>query len=395
MTPAPETASVLLLPGLPADDSRSMRRYAEELYAALRECPKAGPTVEMEHPPDHRYFSRLIDGRQARRLDRAWDRWVSYPRSLRRRRAGLFHILDQGYAHLLRALDPERTIITCHDLIPLLAAEGAIAGRLSARATRIFRLKVRYLTRARKIIVDSSVTKDTLERYTSMDPRRVEVVPLGVTPRFRCLPAARSSRRSAAGLGQTARVVLQVATGGAYKNTPALLRALAQLPTRIPEVVLVRIGAPLSRDEADLARRLAIADRVHYVRGVDGDDVLAEWYNAADVLVFPSVWEGFGWPPLEAMACGTPVVASAIPAVSEVVGDAGLLVPPDDPSLIAAATERVLTDAALAARLREQGLQQAARFTWAATAARTAAVYAELLEDGKIGVGAVNDARRR
>lgn len=333
----------------------------------------------MERPLHARYVSRIFDGHQTRRIDRAWCRWVTYPRSLRRRKAGVFHILDQGYAHLIRSLDAERTIITCHDLIPLLAAEGAIPAVVSARVASVFRMKVAALERARRIITISAATKAALERYTSVESQRIVVIPLGVNPTFRFFPNARSARRAAAGLSDTSPIVLQVATGVRYKNTKALLRAIGQLRTRIHDVVIVRIGAPLFSDEADLARSLGVADCLQYLGTID-DHLLAEWYNAADVLVFPSSWEGFGWPPLEAMACGTPVVASNIPAIAEVVGNAGLLVPPDDSSAIAAATERVLTDGALAAELRQKGFQQAARFTWATTAARTAAIYEELLQ---------------
>ena len=144
-------------------------------------------------------------------------------------------------------------------------------------------------------------------------------------------------------------------------------------------MTLVRIGAPFYQDEALLAERLGLHDSIRHIGAVGDDRKLAEWYNAADVLLFPSLWEGFGWPPLEAMACGTPVVASNVPAIAEVVGDAGILVPPDDPSELAGATERVLTDAALSRSLRDKGLTRAAHFTWANAAARTLAVYDSLV----------------
>jgi glycosyltransferase involved in cell wall biosynthesis len=96
--------------------------------------------------------------------------------------------------------------------------------------------------------------------------------------------------------------------------------------------------------------------------------------------MFPSFWEGFGWPPLESMACGTPVVASNIPAITEVVGHAGILVPPDDASAVAVAAERVLTDSALSLSLRERGLERAACFTWANAAEKTLAVYSSVLQ---------------
>jgi len=372
---------VLLLPGLLSDDSRSMKRYAEELHAALRASTSDGLAIAMERPPDRRYLSRLADANGARRIDRAWCRWVTYPGVLKQRSAAVFHILDQGYAHLIRSLDPARTIVTCHDIIPLLAAQGAIPSPVSARAAWIFRRKIAYLTKARRIIAVSTATKVTLERYTAVDPSRVTVVPNGLNATFRFLPDARATRRAAAGLRDTTPVVLQVATAGRYKNTATLLHAIAGLRPRVPDLVLLRVGAPLLPDEAHLARTLGVADCLRHLGDVATDQLLTEWYNAADVLVFPSAWEGFGWPPLEAMACGTPVVAFDIPPVAEVVGTAGLLVPPGDMSALAAATERILTDTGLAAELRQRGRQRAAQFTWTATAARTATIYAELLAD--------------
>jgi glycosyltransferase involved in cell wall biosynthesis len=176
-----------------------------------------------------------------------------------------------------------------------------------------------------------------------------------------------------------ARVVLQVATKGRYKNTPALLKAFAQLRSRIAGVRLVRIGAPLYPDETELADKLGISASMRHVGMVCDDRTLAEWYSAADVLVFPSLWEGFGWPPLESMACGTPVVASNIPAISEVVGDAGVLVSSEDPSEMAHAVERVLMDPAWSCSLRRKGLERAGHFTWANTAVQTLSVYKSVL----------------
>jgi glycosyltransferase involved in cell wall biosynthesis len=241
-------------------------------------------------------------------------------------------------------------------------------------------MRMAQMARARVVIAISEATKATLARYTSVHPERIVVVHYGVNPTFRPLEQAGAARRKSAGVDKESKIVLQVATKGRYKNTPVLLRALAQLRERIPGVTLVRIGAPFYPDEAILAGQLGLEVSIRHIGAVGDDRTLAEWYNAADVLVFPSLWEGFGWPPLEAMACGTPVVASNIPAIAEVVGHAGFLVPSDDPCEVAAATERVLTDAALSRSLREKGLARAAHFTWANAATRTLAVYDNLVQ---------------
>jgi glycosyltransferase involved in cell wall biosynthesis len=294
----------------------------------------------------------------------------------------VFHILDHGYAQLIRYLDPERTIVTCHDLIPLLAGEGVIPVQVPATVVRTFRWRIAQMHNARAVIADSHATKTMLERYTSVQPERIVVVPLGVSSTFRHITDPQSTTRATAGVAESSSVILQVATAGRYKNTTVLLETVARVKQRLPDVVLVRIGVPFYPDEADLAATLGIGSSIRYV-GIVDDSTLAAWYRAADVLVFPSLWEGFGWPPLEAMACGTPVVASNIPALAEIVGDAGILVPADDPSAVARATERVLTDPALADSLRQKGLERASQYTWTRTAAETAVVYDQVSIPGR------------
>jgi len=373
------TSAVLMLGGPVSAEAPSMNRYAQELFHAIGRAASSSLRVMLEQPAERRYLSSICDHPRTRQFDSAWARYVDYPRSLRGRRAGAFHILDHGYAQLIRSLDPERTVVTCHDVIPLLASHGVIPVDLPATVEHTFRMRMAQMARARVVIAISHATKATLERYTPVHPDRIVVVHYGVNPTFRPLEQAGAARRKAAGVDPGSKIVLQVATKGRYKNTPVLLQAFAALRTRIPDVTLVRIGAPFYPDEAVLAGKLGLDASIRHIGAVGDDGTLAEWYNAADVLAFPSLWEGFGWPPLEAMACGTPVVASNIPAIAEVVGDAGILVPSDDPSEVAAATERVLTDAALSRSLRDRGLARAAHFTWSNTAARTLAVYDSLV----------------
>jgi glycosyltransferase involved in cell wall biosynthesis len=145
--------------------------------------------------------------------------------------------------------------------------------------------------------------------------------------------------------------------------------------------VLAGGGGRASAQIARLVPRLRLADAVAFEGYLDVAGLRA-LYSAAALFVLPSLYEGFGLPVLEAMACGTPVIAANTSSLPEVVGDAGLLVPPGHPEALALAMTRVLEDAALAAEFRRRGLERAKRFTWEETAARTLAVYRAVAAEG-------------
>ena len=178
--------------------------------------------------------------------------------------------------------------------------------------------------------------------------------------------------------------MLVVDTGVEYKNALASVEVLGRLRAQLgSDVRLVRVGPPLRAPVRERARQLGVADAIIDVGRVARDDLLL-LYNRCDLLLFPSLFEGFGWPPIEAMACGLPVVCSAIAPVQDNVGDAALLAPPFDYDGLTAHAVSVLEDDGLAQCLRERGIARAAWFTWDRAARETFNVYETVLADGAL-----------
>jgi glycosyltransferase involved in cell wall biosynthesis len=356
----------------PAHDGvLSSDRFARELLAGLRELDGIDARVVGREEGRDATGPSLAD-----RTRRTGSRFVGYPRAARRLRADAFHLIDQSYGHLVAALPARRVLATCHDLIPMragLPGSGFSVPRIT-RARCAF--SARWLRRAAHVACVSEATRADVIDLLGVDPRRTSVVPNGLSRTFR--PLGEQERdRVRAGLDPGGRLLLHVSSGAVYKNVEGTLAVLARLRASEPGTVLLRVGAPLTEDQSGLAAHLGVQDAVHELGRVD-DECLVELYNAADAMLFPSHWEGFGWPALEALACGTPTVVSDCAPLRETVGGAALAAPARDPDALAAAVLELWSSPAVRGALRERGLQRAAEFSWRATAARYAALYQEI-----------------
>jgi glycosyltransferase involved in cell wall biosynthesis len=347
-----------------------MERFADALEASFA----GDPAFELEgfSVAESRSAARLRFRRPAGYVTRL----LHYPFAASRLHAELFHVVDQGYAHVAALLPPERTISTCHDLMLLRAEEGVAGFRGRPTSVIRYRWSTSFLRRFARVVCDSESTRRDVIRLRNVDPAKTAVVPPGVDTRFRPLNGTTVQRPSEFPAGE--RVLLHVSTGHRYKNVPQTIRVLAALRDAGHVVRLARVGRHLSPDEQRLAEALRVSALITEFGRVS-DERLVELYNTADVFLFPSHYEGFGWPPLEAMACGIPVVTSTAPSLIEVVGDAGLTAPAEDTKALAAAVRRLLESPEACVELRARGLARASAFTWERTRAAYAAIYSDVL----------------
>ncbi len=377
-------ARATLFPNLVEYHVTSMVRYAEELLRALRAMQEPEWTFDAVECHHVDLAARLIPGSAGRQLANRLGRAVKYPFIAGRTKSDVYHVLDHSHANLTRSLPPGRTIITCHDLIPLLAVRGEIDIPVEPMWRRTFAYRVKCIERCAVVLAISESTKRDLLRLTELTSDRVEVVYYGVNPTF--APSAtpeegREERRALLHEHQipaTDKVIMHVSTGGQYKNTKAILYALRALNctgSQSEKVWLVRVGSDMHEVDERLARSLGVTDFIVNVGRVTSDKLLAKYYRAADVFAFPSLWEGFGWPPLEAMACGTPAVTSNVASLPEVVADGGRTVDPNDHEALAAHLHAIMSDDGLRGALSRKALAQAGKFTWKAAARGTLEIY--------------------
>jgi glycosyltransferase involved in cell wall biosynthesis len=362
---------VLLLRDMAEERRFSMERFADELDCALAREPRLAVKSTAIGPSPLRRVP-LVG-----RADTYLARYVRYPLHARGQRASVYHLIDQGYGHVAALLPPHRTVVTCHDLMLLRAAEGGAGFKPRRRSVVRFRWSTGYLRKVGHVACVSEATRRDAIRLLGVEPSRTSVVSPGVDKRFRPLRGEDREVLARDVRGSSTHAILQVATGNPYKNIAGTLRVTRRLLDIGLDIALLRVGPPLNGDDLQLARELRLEGAiVEY--GRVSDERLVELYNASDCLLFPSFWEGFGWPPLEAMACGTPVVVSRAPSLVEIVGDAGLTASATDIDGLTRAVASILSSPGQAMELARRGMKQASSFRWERAASAYAQIYEEL-----------------
>jgi alpha-1,3-rhamnosyl/mannosyltransferase len=292
--------------------------------------------------------------------------------ALRHRPPRLYHAVEQGQPR--RAAIP--VVVTVHDLIPFLLPGYSWRSRLLRRPG------MRLLLRADAVITPSRATATDCVRIAGVEADRIHVIPHGLSPRYR--PAAAEAVASTlARLGLRRPYLLGVGTFEPRKGLPHLVAVTRRL-RRDHDIDLVVTGQQGLFGPSVRAQLAVLGDHARELGFVPTADLIA-LYGGAAAFVFPSAYEGFGLPLLEAMGCGAVAVGFANSSLPEVAGEAALLVPDGDDESLLAALDRLLSDPGEAARRRQRGLEHAAGFTWGKAARSTVAVYEAMLGEPLLG----------
>jgi glycosyltransferase involved in cell wall biosynthesis len=383
---------VAIFADFPEEGWPSMDRVAAMLVENLRRHHAAAIDVTPVVPRFVRRAGVVGAGRAAFTLDRLLNRFWDYPRHAARLHDAydVFHVVDHSYSQLVHRLPAGRTVVTCHDLDAfrslLRPADEPRSRPFKAMSRRV----LSGFQRAARITCDTAAVRDEVLREELVPADRLIVAPVGVGPEYSPRPDPDADREAARVIASSpgAVEVLHVGSTIDRKRVDLLLQICGELRQSVPNLHLVRVGGTFTPEQAHLARSVGLDGRIS-VLGFMDDRTLAAVYRRAALVLQPSDREGFGLPLIEAMACGTPVVASDLAVLREVGGLAIEYCPSGAAPIwcrriVELLNERELAPERWTAR-REAAMDRASRFTWPQFAARVAQVYEEVAAaDGKV-----------
>ena len=301
---------------------------------------------------------------------------IHVPWLLRRERPDVYHAPHYVLPPAVRC----RSVVTIHDCIHLMFPQYLPNRAAYAYARASMWAAAR---RSDRILTVSEASKRDILHFFNVKPEKIVVVYNAIDEHFSATPSEEQVARIRERYQLDHKFVLYVGNIKPHKNLVRLIEAFSQLRRTHDDLKLLIIGDEISKLPA--LRRAVHRNKLHkFVRflGYLKDDTLTVLYRLASVFVFPSLYEGFGLPPLEAMASGTPVVTSNVSSLPEVTGDAAVLVDPYDVDSISDGMRRILDDPRLAEELRIKGLKRAREFSWERSVEKTQRVYREVAADG-------------
>jgi glycosyltransferase involved in cell wall biosynthesis len=325
--------------------------------------------LEMNLPRVEERIGMLNTNKPLKRI--LWEQLIQ-PFALRRVKPSLYHAM----AFVIPVAMPCPSVVTVYDLSFMRFPEVLT----TFRRNYLQRFTRSSCERATRIIAISESTAQDIVEFWGIPREKIDVTLLGVSPEFHPLPEDKiEAFRIKKGLPK--RFLFFVGTLEPRKNLPMLIRAYGNLPQDMRDEVHLVLGGGkgwLYDEIFETIERLHLGDRVHTPGYIPAED-LALWYNAADALVYPTVYEGFGFPVIEAMACGKPVLASDSSSLPEVVGNVGILLPPDDESAWTQALSKIILSDQWRADQKSSLEAWAGQFTWQRTARQTIESYQKAL----------------
>ena len=337
----------------------SMQRFAEALY---RELEAKGIEVRLLRPP-------VIFGR-ARALFKRLEKWLGYvdsmlifPLILRHasKWADVVHICDHSNAPYVAALKRKIHLLTCHDMLAIRSGLGEFPDNVTGWTGRLLQRRIlHWLERAQCVICDSEATRQDFLRLARRSESSASVIYVGFNRAFQPLSAEETRLRLSQHQLEQVPFLLHVGGNQWYKNRWGVLRIFAEISSHRPDLFLVMAGKPLPQQLLDyISATEGLRDKIRFIESPD-DAMVDALYSGAEGLLFPSLYEGFGWPIVEAQACGCPVFTSNRAPMNEIGGNAAVYVDPDD---FAGAAAKVLEGLENRQSMSIGGMQNANRFS--------------------------------
>jgi glycosyltransferase involved in cell wall biosynthesis len=354
-----ESFRVLLVDTARPDQRGSMSRYADLVRLALKSSKHRKKLIVIEHarcsvPP---VYMSLLPGIIGTWLNHFWLMLVCR-QQLGRNQPDLIHILDGSFGYLVPRGGRSAVVATVHDLIPALRQSGRFGDWPSSYAAKLLiSASLNGLQRCDQLLAVSASTAIDLASLTGLKNEKIAVSPLALADEF----LDETEMEHDQTCEKKNRFIFHVGNNARYKNREGVIRIFQKLRQKFP-LKLRMAGPPPTSEMQNLLRDNSLDGDVEFIVGAD-DSKLRELYGQASVFLFPSLYEGFGWPPLEAMACGCPVVCSNEGSLPEVVGDAALTASASDESRLVRHCLAVLTDNELATKLSAKGRLRARTFS--------------------------------
>lgn len=359
--------------------SFSMDVYADGLISGLKAIEPNWEIAEFAPSLSKDLNNPILTG-----MGKYYQRYWHYPRQLKREKVDLFHVIDHSDGHLLYWLKklPQPKVITCHDLINLTQPK-TFKGRslLPIVSMASWNYAVRGMRYAESIIAVSNHTAKDITKYLDIEARSITTIPNAVSAEFKPLPSQQIRElRKAMNLNDDDFCMLNVGSNNLRKNVSSILKAIAILRMQNRAVYFWKAGTDFDSSQKSFIAEHNLSAWVSYL-GKPDQKQLRQIYNAADALVSPSTYEGFGLTILEAMACGTPVITSNVTSLPEVAGNAAILLESTDAETIVDAIIRLQSSPSERQALIERGLARSQEFTWAKTAKQVIQVYQQALSN--------------